>query len=124
MHPRKPLIYLAVSLPMLVAGSILVLVALLKAFTCLHGIAFHSIPDLNGFLISIPALLVWIPWSLLLSNAVLRHTPYLKDLADRYADESSTPGYAQSQHVLLRLAILFSVIGIPIIAFGFIYALP
>ena len=68
---HKPLVYLAVILPILGSGSVSLVCALVLAYARIKGIPESGVPNLNGILISLPALFLWIPISLLLANLVL-----------------------------------------------------
>ena len=71
--PRRPPIYLAVILQISVGGSVAIIVVVLRAFVRLRGIDPTAIPNLNGMLISLPILFLWIPVSLVIANVVPFH---------------------------------------------------
>ena len=116
---RKPLVYLAVVLPILAGGGFVVLLGLMRAFAASRGIPPGAIPDRNGMLIALPAFLLWIPLALLLSNLVLLAIPPLRRLAEGYKESTRTPGYGESQRWLGRLAIRMAMVAVPLIALGF-----
>jgi len=116
--PRRPAIYLVVILPMLVLGGVAVVVALLRTFAGVRA-ARSAIPNLNVVLISLPALMLWIPISLLLSNCVLFAVPRLRRAAERFVIEAQRPGFRESQRQLLFAAGVIGIVCIPLIVLGF-----
>src|ERR1051326_5405054 len=52
---RKPIVYLVVILPIVVGGGLCLVLGLLQAYARLKGVARTGVPDLNGFLITLPA---------------------------------------------------------------------
>jgi hypothetical protein len=117
---RKPLIYLAVILPILWIGAMALLYFLLNAYHQFSGAPLNAIPNKNGLLIVLPALFLWIPLSLFLSNLVLYVIAPLRRIAQRYERESHHPGFLESQRALLKLAGLVGLICIPLMALGFL----
>lgn len=113
---RKPLIYLAVILPMLLGGGLAILLVLVKTYTTFHA---REVPPVSGLLITLPALALWIPLSLLISNVVLFAVPPLRRVAETYAAQNDRPPFTDSQARLKRLTALFSVLCLPLIALGF-----
>jgi hypothetical protein len=118
--PRKPLIYLVVILPLFVAGSLCVVLGLVLAYSRLNGIPPSAVPNFNGILISLPALILWIPVALFLGNFILYCVPPFRRIAERYASESRRPGFVESQKELLKVTLVFASICIPLIVLGFI----
>jgi len=117
--PDKPKIYLAVILPMLCFGGLLVIVALIRCFAAVRGIPMRQIPNVNGMLISLPAVLLWIPIILLLSNLILFAIPYLRRIAGQYVATAKRPGFRETQSDLLKLTGYFAIVCLPLIALGF-----
>jgi hypothetical protein len=116
---HKPPIYLALIFPIYLGGAAILLWLLLGAYTLRMGIAPQVIPNRNGLLIALPVVFLWIPLSLLLSNALLHAVPALRAIAERYARLSSHPGFAESQRQLLKLAGVVAVVCVPLIALDF-----
>ncbi len=115
----KPLIYLVVILPVLVGGGMGLMFALVKAYSQVRGVAYSAIPGLNGLLITIPALFLWVPIGLLISNLVLCLLPPLRRIAEEYAARSGHPGFADSQRGLLKLLGISVLVCLPLILVGF-----
>jgi hypothetical protein len=118
-HTRKPPIYLAVSLPIYLLGAWTVVALLLKAYQRTSGVAPNAIPNRNGLLIVLPALFLWMPVSLLLSNVMLRVVAPLRSIAEQYAKRSGHSGFRESQRFLLRAAVLVGLVCSLLIALGF-----
>ena len=117
--PKRPVVYLAVILPVLLVGGLALLIGLLTAYEEMKGLGRSDIPDLNGLLIAIPAFLLWIPISLLLSNVLLFAVPALRRVAERFSAEAQRPGFRESQRQLLIAAAVLGVICVPLIVLGF-----
>jgi hypothetical protein len=115
----KPLVYLAIILPLLAGGGFLVVLGLTRVFAASRGIAPAAIPDRNGMLIALPALFLWIPVALLLGNLLLLATPPLRRIAEGYQEATRTLGFGASQRNLGRFAMATAVVAIPLIALGF-----
>jgi hypothetical protein len=118
MH-KKPTVYLLVILPIFVIGGISVVIGLETTYARMAGVSLSSLPSLNGFLISIPALFLWVPVALLLANCVLFAIPPLRRVAETYAAEARRPGFIESQIELVRFALITALICIPLIILGF-----
>jgi hypothetical protein len=117
---KKPAIYLLVILPILGIGGILVIIELETAYASIVGIPLSAIPNLNGFLIFIPAFFLWIPVALLVSNMVLFVLPPLRRVAEKYASEGKRPGFLESQKELGKVMFIMAIICIPLIVLGFL----
>jgi hypothetical protein len=120
MQTRKPPIYLLVNLPILVGGAIFLLPKLMAHYAAYKGMPLSGIPNSAGMLIALPALFMWFPLALLLSNCVLAFVPPLRTVAEDYARSSSHPGFIKSQLQLLAALAVVSLICVPIIAYGFL----
>jgi hypothetical protein len=116
---KKPAVYLLVILPIFVIGGISVVIGLETTYARMAGVSLSSVPSLNGFLISLPALFLWVPVALLLANCVLFVVPPLRKVAETYAAEAKRPGFLESQRKLGRLALIMALICIPLIMLGF-----
>ncbi len=79
-----------------------------------------AVPNLNGMLIALPAVFLWIPVSLLLSNAILYVIPPLRRIAEGYASKADLPSFVESQRALLKVAAVFTLISVPLIVLGYI----
>jgi hypothetical protein len=86
---RKSVVYLLVILPTLAGGAVCLLTALVETYSHVTGMPRSSMPRLNGLLMTLPALFLWIPISLLIANIVLYRVPPLRRIAERYAPEAS-----------------------------------
>ena len=116
---KRPLVYLLVILPILVLGGMALVFALLRAFAEVRGVARSAIPNVNGTLICLPALLFWIPISLLLSNCVLFAVPRLRRVAERFAAEAQRPDFRHSQRQLLIATGAIGLVCVPLVLLGF-----
>jgi hypothetical protein len=103
-----------------VIGSLCVVSGLLHAYSGFKGIPLSAVPNLNGTLMSLPALFLWIPVSLLLGNLVLYCVPPLRRIAERHERETGRPGFLESQKALLKLLLILASICIPLIVLGFV----
>ena len=119
MATRKPKIYLAVSLPILVFGGLLCVTRLMSYYAVSKGIPLAAVPNATGMLIALPALFVWIPISLLISNIVIELVSPLREIARRYASDSGTPGFVASQFQLFLVLVIVSAVCVPLIVYGF-----
>jgi hypothetical protein len=117
---RKPSIYLLVILPILVVGGFCVVVALLGAYSGVSGVPLSNLPNLNGLLIALPGLLLWLPLSLLLGNVVLYSIPPLRRIAEEYALQADRPGFVESQKALLKILGVVALVCVPLIVLGFL----
>jgi len=84
------------------------------------GVPRSAIPKVNSLLITLPALLLWIPNGLLLSNVILQCTPWLRWFAEDYVMRTGQPGYVESQKILLKIAGGCALVCLPLIVLGFI----
>ena len=116
---KRPLVYLAVILPILVLGGMALVFALLQAFAVVRGVAHSALPNVHGILICLPALLCWIPISLLLSNCVLFAVPRLRRVAERFAAEAQRPDFRHSQRQLLIATGAIGLVCVPLVLLGF-----
>lgn len=119
MRPRKPLIYLLVIVPILLGGAIAIPMYLLSVHAAMRGVRMNEVPDATAIMITIPALIVWIPIALLLSNFVMVAIPPMRRIAQAYTRRAGTPGFFKSQLQLMGLTAIIAVICIPIIIYGF-----
>ncbi len=117
---KKPLVYLAIILPILGFGSVSLVCALIVAYSRIKGIPRSGVPNLNGILISLPALVLWVPISLFLTNLVLFCVAPLRRAAERYAIQAERPGFIESQEDLMKLLFVVALICIPLIVLGFV----
>jgi len=117
---RKPFIYLLVILAILAGGSMGLIVTIIEAYSQVKGVAYSGIPGLNGLLITLPALFLWIPISLLISNLVLYSISPLRRIAEQYVARSGHAGFADSQKGLLKMLGIFALVCLPLIVLGFI----
>ena len=115
----RPKIYLVVILPILCFGGFTVIELLLHCFTFLRGIPASEIPFANAMLIGLPAILLWISISLLLSNLILFAIGHLRQVAEQYAAAANRPGFRDSQKNLLKLTGCIAIICLPLIVLGF-----
>jgi hypothetical protein len=115
----KPLVYLAIVLPMLVGGGLAVMLGLERVFAMSRGIPLAAIPQRNGMLIALPAFFLWIPLALLLANLVVQAISPMRRVAEQYQRRTGTPDFGESQRELGRFAIGTAVLAIPLIALGF-----
>jgi hypothetical protein len=118
-YTRKPPVYLAVMLPIFWLGLMTLCWLLLRAYHSISGTPLNAIHNRNGLLLLLPAFVLWIPLSLLLSNVVLYVTPPLRRVAERYVMKSNHPGFLKSQQMLLKMTGLLALVCIPLIALGF-----
>ena len=117
---KKPAIYLIVILPILLAGGVSIISVLLNAYTRATHIGLSAIPNLNALLIALPAIFLWIPVTLLLSNCVLYAVPPLRRVAESYVSRTMRPGFVESQKQLGRAAFVIAIFCVPLIILGFI----
>ena len=114
----KPIIYLLVILPILGLGGLSLMLGFMKAYAHIHGIRESAIPNLNGALITLPALFLWIPMSLVLANLVLFVVPPLRRIAERHTAQKWA-NIRRVQWALLKLTWWFAIVCVPLIALGF-----
>jgi hypothetical protein len=117
---HKPAVYLLLILPLLVGGGLGLVVALLTAYCCVTGTPLAALPSRNGMLLSLPALLLWVPVGLLLANVVLHSVGPLRRIAEQYAAQAGRPGYSESQRVLLGALGVLALVCVPLIVLGFL----
>lgn len=87
---RRPRIYVAVILPLLLFGAVVVYLAV-AAYAASHGMSIGAVPNSNALLIAVPTFFLWIPISLLLANVVLNAVPALRRIAESYATPAGRP---------------------------------
>ncbi len=116
---RKPIVYLFVILPILIGGAIGLIIALVEIYSYVTGLPRYAIPRLNGVLITLPALFLWIPISLLIGNRVLYSLPPLRRIAEKYAAQAGRPGFMENQTALLKALGAIALVCIPLILLGF-----
>jgi hypothetical protein len=117
---RKPVVYLLVILPTLVVGAVCLIAALIEAYSQVTGISRSSVPRLNGLLIALPALFLWIPISLLIANVVLYCVPPLRRIAEKHVAQTERPGFMESQTALLKVLGVIALVCVPLILLGFL----
>jgi hypothetical protein len=117
---QRPLVYLVVILPILVFGGVSFVCTLILAYSRTKGIPQAAVPKLNGMLISLPALGLWIPISLLLANLVIFCVAPLRRVAERYTAQAERSGFIESQKDLMKLLLVLALICIPLIVLGFV----
>lgn len=120
MSQRKPLIYLAVILPVFLGGALGIVYVLMRAFAHVRDVPLNAIPDLNGLLMALPAALLWIPVSLLVSNLILLVVPPLRRRAASYAASTGSVSFGVSQLAVLRATLWFGLLCVPLITLGFV----
>lgn len=119
-QPRKrPIIFLFVWLAVFMFGGYLGIISLMATYTRLKGIPLVAIPNPIGMLIAIPALFLWCPVSLVISNGILFVIPPLRKIAERYTAQSGGPGFYKAQTQLLKLSLGVALVCLPLIALGF-----
>ena len=114
---RRPRIYLVVVLPLLALGVVVVYLAV-NAYAGSHDVPVHAVPDVNGILIAVPTLLLWIPVAFLLSNFIIRAVPPLRRIAESYVASSDRPGFGTSQRQLTKVLLWSAFVCAPLIAVG------
>ena len=114
------MVYLLVILPIFVCGALSIMATLIDMYAARTGVPRSSVPNLNALLISVPAMLLWIPLALLLANCVLFVVPPLRRVAERYAAEAQRPGFRESQRQLGILTLIMAAVCVPVIALGFV----
>jgi hypothetical protein len=101
-------------------SGVFVITSLLTGYCRTKGIPLSAVPNLNGILISLPALGLWIPISLVLGNVGLHCVPPLRRINERDASKTGRSGFVEAQKDLLKALLLFALICIPMILLGFI----
>jgi hypothetical protein len=107
--------YLAVILPLLVGGGILVPWALVSAYAATRTLPVSAIADTATLPLAILGLLLWIPAGLLLANGIMFAAPPLRRVAEQYAASAAQPDFARSQRQLLKALLLSVVVCAPVI---------
>ena len=120
MPSRKPAIYLAVILPLLLTGGILVPWALISAYAAARMLPVSAVADTAALTLAISGLLLWIPASLLLANGIMFAVPPLRRTAERDAAAAARPDFAKSQRQLLKFMLLSVVVCVPVIVAVFV----
>lgn len=120
--PRKPLVYLCVLLPLLVAGGLAAVLSTITLFARSRGIAPAEVADLPGILLSLSALFLWMPPCLMLGNAILWAIPPLRRLAEGHVRRHAAPEFRAAQRDLARLALGMAAVTLPVIAAVFAFA--
>ena len=114
---RRPRIYLVVILPLLAFGMVVTYLAV-NLYAGAHNVPIHAVPDVNGILIAVPIVLLWIPVALLLSNLIIRAVPSLHRIAESYVASSNRPGFGASQLQLTKVLLWLALVCVPLIAVG------
>ena len=114
---RRPRIYLAVILPLLLLGVVFSYLAV-RTYAVSHDVPIRAVPDLNGILIALPILFLWIPMALLLANFIIRAAPPLRRIAESYVASADRPDFGTSQRQLAKGLLWSTVVCIPLIAVG------
>lgn len=120
MTRSKPPIYLAVFLPVFSSGAFGIVYLLMRVFAHIRDMPLNAVPELNGLLIGIPALFLWIPVSLLVANLILLALPPLRRRAASYAASTDSLSFRGSQLAMLRATFWLGLLCLPLIALGFI----
>lgn len=115
---KKPAVYLVVILPILVGGGNLIVAGLQALY--MDVTARSEVPVLNEILILLPALVLWVPITLLLANCVLYALPRLRRIADAYSARAEQPGFGGSQRQLGRFSFILAWVCVPLIVLGFV----
>lgn len=118
---RKPLVYLAVLLPLLLVGGIAVPAALVGSYAAHRGVTVAAVKDAAALWVAIPGLLLWIPASLLIGNYILHAIPPLRRIAEHHVAETGRPDFVRSQRQLLRMFLAFAAVCVPVIAAAFAF---
>lgn len=120
MPSPKPAIYLAVILPLLVGGSLLVFWLLLSAYSTARAVPVPAISDARALLLVLPGFAMWVPLCLLIANRILYAVPPLRRLAERHVAAAGRPDFRQSQRRLLVVFLIAAAVCLPIIAAAFL----
>lgn len=116
--PPKPKSHRVVHLLILGFGALLVVEALIHCFAVVRGISTREIPFVNAILIGLPALFLWIPIGMLLSNLILVATAYLGQTTEqRFA---AARHFYEAQRDILKAAGYIAIICLPLIVLGFL----
>lgn len=114
--PRKPLVYLCVLLPLLVAGGTATALGTLALFARSRGIMVREVADGPGIARSIGALLLWVPLGLMLGNAMMPAAPALRRIADDHVRRHAAPDFGTAQRGLARCALGIAGVVLPVVA--------
>jgi hypothetical protein len=114
---RRPRIYLAVILPSLALG-VIVAYLVVGMYAASHDVPIYAVPDLNGILIAVPTLILWIPVALLLANVVIRAVPPLRRVADSYVTSLERPDFGTSQRQLIKVLLWSAFVCVPLVVVG------
>lgn len=120
MSSHKPAIHLAVILPLLVGGNLLLSWLLLSGYAAAREIRIPDIPDAKALMLVLPGLILWIPLSLLIANRILTAIPSLRRVTQRHADATGGPDFKQSQRGLRIVFMIAAAVCLPIIASAFL----
>ena len=119
--PRsKPPVYLAVILPVFLSGGLGIVYLLMRVFAHIRNVPLNAVPELNGLLIALPAVFLWIPVSLLVANLILFVVPPLRRRAASYAASTGSLSFSGSQLAMLRATFWCGLLCVPLIALGFV----
>jgi hypothetical protein len=113
----RPRIYLAVILPMFALGALVAYLAV-SAYASSRDIPIGAVANVNGILIALPTLVLWIPLALLLSNAILRTVAPLRRVAEHYVAVAGRPDFDTSQRQLGKFLLWSALVCVPLIAVG------
>ncbi len=116
---KKPTVLLMVGFPLLFA-VIFPVAGLILLYANIAGIPRAAVPQLNGILIGLPTVFLWIPLSMLLANCIIHFVRPLRESAEAYVTEARRPGFLESQRGLAKVALVMAVICVPLIILGFV----
>jgi hypothetical protein len=119
-YPRKPKIYLLVILPVLAGGGMALILGLIHAYAYFRNVSLSSIPDRNALLIALPALFLWIPLGLIISNFIIYIIPPFRRFAEDYVARTNRPGFVESQMVLIKVFGASALVCLPLMILGYI----
>jgi hypothetical protein len=111
----KPLVYLAILLPLLVGGMIGASLALVAAYAHRTGTTLATVTPLPAAALAVCGALLAIPLALLLGNGVLFAVPSLRRIAQADARRTRGPGFAASQRVLSKAFAAIAAVCVPIV---------
>jgi hypothetical protein len=83
------------------------------------GCEVRDLPEINGFLVGLPTLLLSLPALLFLLNCLIYLIPPARRLTDAYVDREDRPGFWESQKVMITVFAWLSLVTLPLIALGF-----
>ena len=115
---KNPIAYLLLTVSILSLGIPLV-EGLIGTYSQIVNIPKSAIPDLNRFLIALPAFLLWIPIAFLLSNCVLFIIPKLLCRTEKHDTMAKEENFAKTQKRLFKLVLAFAAVCFPLIITGF-----